>query len=71
MFTSENNFGLLLTRVPKLPRRNLIFLLLLIRGDIELCPGPHVPEILTDISKLSGIKLVQQNIRALVSKKIY
>ena len=56
-------------RVPKLPRRSLIFLLLLIRGDIELCPGPHVPENLTDISKLSGIKLVHQNIRALVSKK--
>ena len=38
-------------------------------GDIELCPGPYVPENLTDISKLSGIKLVHQNIRALVSKK--
>ena len=58
----EKNFGLLLMRVPKLPRKSLIFLLLLICGDIELCPGPHVQESLTDISKLRGIKLVHQNI---------
>ena len=65
----EKNFGLLLMRVPKLPRKSLIFLLLLICGDIELCPGPHVQENLTDISKLRGIKLVHQNIRGLLSKK--
>ena len=65
----EKNFGLLLMRVPKLPRKSLIFLLLLICGDIELCPGPHVQESLTDISKLRGIKLVHQNIRGLIGKK--
>ena len=65
----EKNFGLLLMRVPKLPRKSLIFLLLLICGDIELCPGPHVQENLTDIPKLRGIKVVHQNIRGLVSKK--
>ena len=65
----EKNFGLLLMRVPKFPRKSLIFLLLLICGDIELCPGPHVQENLTDISKLRGIKLVHQNIRGLLSKK--
>ena len=65
----EKNFGLLLMRVPKLPRRSLIFLLLLIFRGIELCPGPHVQENLSDISKLRGIKLVHQNIRGLLSKK--
>ena len=59
----EKNFGLLLMRVPKLPRESLIFLLHLIWGDIELCPGPYVQENLSDISKLRGIKLVHQNIR--------
>ena len=52
----EKNFGLLLMRVPKLPRKSLIFLLLLICGDIELCPRPRAQENLTDISKLRGIK---------------
>ena len=66
----EKNFGLLLMRVPKLPRNSLIFLLLLICGDIELCPGPHVQEGLTNISKLRGIKLVHQNMRGLFSKKV-
>ena len=56
-------------RVPKLPRKSLIFVLLLICGDIELCPGPHAQENLSDISKLRGIKLVHQNIRGLLSKK--
>ena len=65
----EKNFGLLLMRVPKLPRKSLIFLLLLICGDIELCPGPHVQENLTDILKQRGIKFVHQNIRGLLSKK--
>ena len=65
----EKNFGLLLMRVPKLPRESLIFLLRLIWGDIELCPGPYVQENLSDISKLRGIKLVHQNIRGLLSKK--
>ena len=60
---------LLLTRVPKLPRKSLIFLLLLICGDVEFCLGLHVQENLTDISKLRGIKLVHQNIRGLLSKK--
>ena len=59
---AEKNFGLLLMKVPKLPRKSLIFLLLLICGDIELCPGRHVQENLTDMSKLRGIKLVHQNI---------
>ena len=65
----EKNFVLLLMRVPKLPRKSLIFLLLLICGDIELCLEPHAQENLTDISKLRGIKLVHQNIRGLLSKK--
>ena len=65
----EKNFVLLLMRVPKLPRKSLIFLLLLMCGDIELCPGPNAQERVTDISKLRGIKLVHQNIRALLSKK--
>ena len=65
----EKNFGLLLMRVPKLPRKSLIFLLLLFCGDIELCPGPHAQENLTDILKQRGIKLVHQNIRGLLSKK--
>ena len=65
----EKNFGLLLMRVPKLPRKSLIFLLLLICGDIKLCPGPYVQENLTDILKLRGIKLVHQNIKGLLSKK--
>ena len=34
----EKNFALLLMRVPKVLRKNLIFLLLLICGDIELWP---------------------------------
>ena len=67
----EKNFVLLLMRVPKLPRKKLIFLLLLICGDIELCPGPHARENLTDISKLRRIKLVHQNIKGLLSKKKY
>ena len=67
MFTWRKEFFLLLMRAPKLPRKSLIFLLLLICGDIELCPGPQ--ENLTDISKLIGIKLVRQNIRGLLSKK--
>ena len=37
-------------------------MLLLIFGDIELCPGLHVQDDLTDVSKLRGIKLVHQNI---------
>ena len=65
----EEKFVLLLMRVPKLPRKSLIFLLLLICGDIELCLEPHAQENLTDISKLRGIKLVHQNIRGLLSKK--
>ena len=65
----EKNFCLLLMRVPKLPRKSLIFLFFLIHGDIELCPGLHVQENLTDISKLKGIKLFHQNIRGLFSKK--
>ena len=64
----EKNFVLFLMRVPKLPRKKLI-LLLLICGDIELCPGPHARENLTDISKLRRIKLVHQNIKGLLSKK--
>ena len=56
-------------KVPKLPRKSLIFLLLLICGDIELCPGLHVQENLTDMSKLRGIKLIHQNISCLLSKK--
>ena len=65
----ENDFGLFLMKVPKLPRKNLIFLLLPICGDIELCPGLHVQENLTDMSKLRGIKLIHQNISCLLSKK--
>ena len=65
----ENDFGLFLMKVPKLPRKNLIFLLLPICGDIELCPGLHVQENLTDISKLRGIKLIHQNVSCLLSKK--
>ena len=67
MFTWRKDFFLLLMRAPKLPRKSLIFFLLLICGDIELCPGPQ--ENVTDISKLIGIKLVHQNIRGLLSKK--
>ena len=63
MFTWRKEFGLLLMRVPKLPRKSLTFLLLLNCGDIELFPGPHVQENLTDISKLTRITLVHQNIR--------
>ena len=65
----EKNFCLLHMRVPKLPRKSLIFLFFLIRRDIELWPGPHVQESLTDVSKLRGIKLFHQNIRGLFSKK--
>ena len=50
-------------------RENLIFLLLLICQNIELCPGPHAQENLSDISKLRGIKLAHQNIMGLLSKK--
>ena len=56
-------------KVPKLPRKSLVFLLLLICGDLELCPGLHVQKNLTDISKFRGIKLIHQNIRGLLSKK--
>ena len=55
--------------VPKLPKKSLIFLLLLVCGDIESWPGPQVQENLADISKLRGKKLVHQNIRGLLSKK--
>ena len=55
--------------VPKLPKKGLIFLLLLVCGDIESWPGLQVQENLADISKLRGIKLVHQNIRGLLSKK--
>ena len=56
-------------RVPKLPWKSLIFLLLLICGDVELYPGRHVQENLTDISKLWGIKLIHRNIKGFQSKK--
>ena len=52
-------------------RENLIFLLLLICQNIELCPGPHAQENLSDISKLRGIKLAHQNIMGLLNKKTY
>ena len=56
-------------KVPKVPRKSLVFLLLLICGDLELSPGLHVQKNLTDISKLRGIKLIHQNIRGLLNKK--
>ena len=69
MFTWEKNFGLLLKRVPKLPRKSLLFFLLLVCGDIESCPELQVQENLADISKLRGIKFVPQNIRGFLGKK--
>ena len=36
----EKNFGLLLMRVPKLPKKSFIFLSLLVFGGIESCPEP-------------------------------
>ena len=47
-------------------------ILLILSGDIELCPGPEVtyniPE-LDDLYSSKGIKIVHQNIRGLLGKK--
>ena len=62
----EKNFGLLLMRVPKLSRKSLIFLLLLICRDIELCPGHVVCQIyqnweeLNSFTKISGVYSVKK-----------
>ena len=69
MFTWRKEFGLLPLGVPKLPRKKITFLLLLLCGDLESCPGPQVQENLPDISKLRGIKLIHQNLRDLLSKE--
>lgn len=46
-----------------------LLLLLLLFGDIELCPGPE--ENLMALCKQKGFKLVHQNIRGLLSNMAY
>ena len=71
MFTWRKEFWFITSEISKITEKNLIFLLLLICQNIELCPGPHAQEDLSDISKLRGIKLAHQNIMGLLNKKTY
>jgi len=50
-------------KVPDMPRKCLLFILLIACGDVEVCPGPVDP--MTDFTNMRGIKIVHQNIRGL------
>ena len=67
----EKNFGLLLMRVPKFPRKSSRFLLLLICGDIELCPEPHVQENLYKYQNWEELSSFNKIPDAYSVKKIY
>ena len=52
-------------KIPYLPRKCLLFLLLISCGDIEICPGPIVNDPMVDFTSSRGIKIVHQNVRGL------
>ena len=49
----------------KLSRVSYLLVLLLLGGDIEICPGPQ--NTLSDFCKSKGFKIVHQNIRGILS----
>ena len=65
----EKVFGLLRLKVPKLTKKTLLFMLLILCGGIESCPGPQAQNNLQELSSLRGIKLIHQNIRGLFGKR--
>ena len=65
----EKVFHVQRLRVPKLPRKTLLFMLLLLCGDIEFCPGPNIQNDLQELSNMRRIKLIHQNIRGLFGKR--
>ena len=49
-------------------RKSFVCLLLLLCGDIEMCPGPQIPSLTDDITKLCknrGLKFFHINVRGL------
>ena len=66
----EKNFGLLLMRVPKLPRKSFIFLLLLVCGGIESCPEPF-KKILLIYQNWEKLSSFTKTLGAYSVKKIY
>ena len=69
LLTEKCSSGLMLN-VPQVPRKHILFILLLMCGDIESCPGPATGnKNLQNMLDLKGIKLVHQNIRGLEQKK--
>ena len=65
----ERRFRRHYLRIPKLQKRTLLFMLLLLcSGDIESCPGPFQKNF-QELSSMRGIKLVHQNIRGLFGKR--
>ena len=51
-------------------RKYFLRVLLLLSGDIEMCPGPSVPE-LGNLLKVKGLSMFHQNVRGLFSNKPY
>ena len=51
----------------KSTKPSYVCLLLLMRGDVEQCPGPLFPEFL-NLSRNKGIKMLHQNIGGLFNK---
>lgn len=51
-------------------KRYFFKLFLLLSGDIEICPGPFVPE-LSNLLKNKGLSMVHQNVRWLFGNKPY
>ena len=49
----------------KLPRISYLLMLLLLGGDIEICPG--LQNTLSDFCKNRGFKIVHQNVRGILS----
>ena len=49
----------------KLSRFSYLLMLLLLGGDIEICPGPQ--NTLSDFCKSRGFKIVHQNVRGILS----
>ena len=52
----------------KLSRFSYLVMLLLLGGDIEICPGPQ--STLSDFCKSKGFKIVHQNVRGILSNLI-
>lgn len=69
----ENSLMLLLLRngnrgfrlkIPYMSRKCLVFMLLIMCGDVETCPGPDA---MAGFSNMNGIKIIHQNIRGLLN----